>query len=225
MQVSAAGLGAFLLCYAAAAALYPGGTQADPSAPGHSFWQNFLCDLMQSRSRSGAPAPVSAGLARVGMVAMMPAMVSFTAQTARLETPPTETGRWGVRAAVLGASLGCLVPLVPSDFWRLGHLIVVVAAFVPAIVAAAAAARISLRTKGISRAVRALALLTVATAGADVALYVFMYTAPHLGLVPREALHRDLIVAAIPVLQRLATVGMVLWALATTLQTWTRTRR
>ena len=225
MQVSAAGVVTFLLCYAAAAALYPGGTWADPSAPGHSFWQNYLCDLMQSRAHSGEPAPVSAGLAKLGMVAMMPAMVSFSAQIARLEMPRTRAGRLGVRAAMLAAMLGCLVPLVPSDLWRLGHLTVVVAASIPTMVAAVAAARISLRAPGVSRGVRALALFTVAFTVADAALYVFVYAAPTLGLVPRSELGRDLILAAIPVMQRLATVGVVLWVVAATVQTWTRTRR
>ena len=225
VQVSTAGLGTFLLCYAAAAALYPGGTWTDPSAPGHSFWQNYLCDLMQSRAHSGEPAPVGAALAKVGLVAVMPALVSFTAQIARLETPRTRAGRASVGVAVLAALLGCLVPLVPSDSWRLGHLAVVVAAIIPGIVAAVVAARISLRARGVSRAVRLLALLTVAAAAIDAGLYVFMYAAPPLDLVPRSALARDLIQAAIPMMQRLATVGMVLWMLAATVQTWARTRR
>lgn len=225
VRVSAAGVLCFLACYAGAAALYPGGTWDDPGAAGHSFWQNYLCDLMQSRAHNGEPAPASAALARIGMVAMMPALVSFSAQIARLESPPTGAGRWGVRAAMLGAVLGCLIPLVPSDVWRLGHLIAVVSAFLPTIAAAAVAARISLRAAGVSNAVRAVALLTILAGAADAALYVFVYTAPYLGLVPRTQQARDLVLAAVPVLQRLATVGVVLWVAAATAQTRARLRR
>jgi len=224
VQVSTTGVVVFLLCYAAAAALYPGGTWTDPGATGHSFWENYLCDLMQSVAHNGQPAPVSAALARIGMVAMMPALVSFAAQIARLEAPTTQAGRWGVRAAMLGAVLGCLVPLIPSDLWRLGHLIAVVSAFVPTVAAAGVAARISLRTPGGFSGVRAIALLTIAAGGMDAALYVFVYIAPHLDLVPQSKATRDLILAAIPVLQRLATVGVVLWVLSATAQTWARLR-
>ena len=47
------GMGLFVTLYVLAAFKYPGGTWIDSSAPGFSFWDNYLCDLLDYRSLNG----------------------------------------------------------------------------------------------------------------------------------------------------------------------------
>ena len=49
----------FHLFYGIATALYPGGTWQDHSTVGHSFWHNYLCDVMSATSLNGMPNPGS----------------------------------------------------------------------------------------------------------------------------------------------------------------------
>jgi hypothetical protein len=56
----------FLVFYFKAAMIYPGGSQFFPSEEGFSFQNNYLCDLLDSNTRSGAPNP-SKSLARFAL--------------------------------------------------------------------------------------------------------------------------------------------------------------
>lgn len=47
------GMGLFVILYILAALNYPGGTWIDPTAPGFSFWHNYLCDLLDYRALNG----------------------------------------------------------------------------------------------------------------------------------------------------------------------------
>ncbi|WP_420322007.1 hypothetical protein [Flagellimonas sp.] len=59
------GMGIFILLYAIAAINYPGGSWADPGQIGFSFWNNYLCDLLDTYTVSGVlnPARMYARLA------------------------------------------------------------------------------------------------------------------------------------------------------------------
>ena len=48
------GMGIFLLLYILAALLYPGGSWRVPDASGFSFWNNYLCDLLDHYAINGA---------------------------------------------------------------------------------------------------------------------------------------------------------------------------
>ena len=54
LAISVSTLG-FYLSYAISAALYPGGTWEDTSTVGYSFWQNYLCDVLQDTGLNGLP--------------------------------------------------------------------------------------------------------------------------------------------------------------------------
>jgi len=53
MMVPVFGIGAFVLLYVAAAWLYPGGSQADKTANGFSWLQNYWCDLLDGTAKNG----------------------------------------------------------------------------------------------------------------------------------------------------------------------------
>ena len=50
-----AGMGLFLFFYILAAMNYPGGSYALPNQKGFSFWNNYLCDLLDSYAINGEP--------------------------------------------------------------------------------------------------------------------------------------------------------------------------
>ena len=56
----------FLFFYFKAAFVYPGGSQFSPTAEGFSFLNNYLCDLLDGTTFSGAPNP-SKGPARFAL--------------------------------------------------------------------------------------------------------------------------------------------------------------
>jgi hypothetical protein len=222
-MASLAGTATFVVCYGVAIALYPGGTWWNESAEGHSFWRNFLCDLMQSEALNHEPAPVGSLLARLGMAAMLLGMAAFYGQVSRLESSPeTRAGRVARAAGILASLLGLAIPIVTSNLWRLGHLIVVVAAFVPSFVATVAASVICMRARGVSWLVRAAALVTLVTGGLDGFLYLFVYTSPHLGLVPESEEVRMLIALSLPALMRVATISLLIWVVAIARETLKR---
>ncbi len=72
-----------IACWAVAIALYPGGSQAHPSAAGHSIWLNYLCDLADGTARNGEPNP-GALFGRLGMAAMIAALALIFAGAPRL---------------------------------------------------------------------------------------------------------------------------------------------
>ncbi len=220
VAICGVGTGCFLVCYAVAIALYPGGTWWEPHAPGHSFARNFLCDLMQPRALNGVEAPLGSLLARVGMFAMLVALVAFYAQVARLESPVSSAGRLAQRAGWLACAVGTTVPILTSDLWRLGHLISVVAAFVPSLVATVAALVVCLRAPRVSWWLRGAAVVTLGSGALDGFAYLFVYTAGPLGIVPESATVRNLISDSLPLLQRVATVGLLVWVGATCVHTW-----
>ncbi|MCX2720758.1 hypothetical protein [Lentiprolixibacter aurantiacus] len=47
------GMGLFVILYVLAAIKYPGGSWIDATAPGFSFWHNYLCDLLDYRALNG----------------------------------------------------------------------------------------------------------------------------------------------------------------------------
>ncbi len=215
--VSVTGTLAFVVCAAVAIALYPGGTWYEPSSVGHSFAYNFLCDLMQLRALNGMDNVAGSIVAQVGMVFMIAAIAAFFVQVARYGSPDGRAQQLTRRAGVLSCVLGCAVPIVRADWFHEAHLVVVVSAVLPALVAITAALIVCLRTAGVPWWLRGLAILTLATAAADFALYGLGY-AVVWGLVPSFPLR--LLNLSLPVIQRVATLAMLAWVLATSVHTY-----
>ena len=66
----------FLIFIQIAFALYPGGNNFNSSAPGHSFWLNFWCDVLAHETLNGVPNPgrpfaVVAGLSLISGLLVM----------------------------------------------------------------------------------------------------------------------------------------------------------
>jgi len=204
------------VAYGVAIALYPGGTWFNRQAEGHSFWFNFLCDLMQTRALNGEKARLGSLLARIGTFAILVALASFYTQIARFESPLSWAGRVARGAGLLACVLGGAVPLTPSNLFRNAHIISVVVAFVPSLVATIAALIVCLRAPKVSLWIRAMAILTLGAGGINGLLYAYAY-AHAFGLVPR--LHSPLLHFSLPVLQRIATIALLVWVVAVCLHT------
>jgi len=194
-----------------AVAFYPGGTWFDRHAPGHSFWKNFLCDLMQSHALNGEEAALSSTFARVGVVALLIGLIAFYFQIAQLESPISRAGRLTRGAGLIACLLGCAVPFVPSDLFRDAHLVVVVSAFLPWVGATIAALIICLRAPGVSRWISSVAVFTLGTGGLDGLLYG-LAAAQAYRLIP--PVQRDFVNSLLPIFQRLAMLGLITWMLS-----------
>lgn|GEM_PF-275195 len=178
----------------AAMAAYPGGTWLDPRAPGHDFWLNFFCDLTQPVALNGAPNRLGAALGLSGMLALVVALGPFWWLVSRLSF----SARLGAaaRAAGLISTVGLVaVALTPSLSFGLLHAAAVLTASVPGLCAAALAVA-GLRDAPALRWIGGGSLLV---AVADAALYA------------RQVLEPGPTPAALPVLQKVAALGLLAW--------------
>jgi hypothetical protein len=126
----------FVAAAASAAGLYPGGTWLRPDSVGHSFWENFLCDLLHTQSLNGGNNATGATLARGGMLAEAVALLLVWLSAPCLFPRRARTATF-IRLAGVLSTLGTLaVVLLPSD--RFGHVhgFAVVLASLPAFLAA-----------------------------------------------------------------------------------------
>ncbi|MEZ4383365.1 MAG: hypothetical protein R3A79_18695 [Nannocystaceae bacterium] len=203
----------FVALFVAAAALYPGGTWMRRSAPGHSLFANYLCDLMQARALNGEPAGLGATLARLGAVAMFVALASFYHLVARLAPRSSARGRFVRYVGLFASVVSLTVPLFPSDRFRVLHILAVVGSFAPAFAATIPAAQISLRAAGASAWIKGAALVTLIAGGLDGLLYAYAYGTYAVGVITPWEIRREL-EWLMPALQRVASLGLVAWVLA-----------
>jgi hypothetical protein len=132
-RVLLACVGLFVVLEGAAMALYPGGTWWDPSAQGHRFWQNFICDLEWRVALDGRPNPVGSALAQAAMVVLVAGFVPFW-WAAPAWTRAVRT------LAVVGVGGMLAVALMPSERFGSMHGVAVIFAAVPSIAATSLAA-------------------------------------------------------------------------------------
>ena len=114
---------------------YPGGTWWDKTTRGHRFWENFLCDLLHSKSLSGMPNLMSARLAEVGMLALVIGIVSAFSLAPEVIPSRRRLGKWIGRFGAVGALLLSAAPLLPSDRHPVAHSLAVVLGTLPALLA------------------------------------------------------------------------------------------
>lgn len=189
---------AFVALMGLAGAAYPGGTWADPSHAGHSFFGNFFCDLTQPVSLGGAPNARAASLATWGMVMLAVGLVPFWWLFPALFPDSLRLG-WLVRATgVPGALATLLVPLTPSTEWGKLHAAVVLGAAGLGICAALAAIAGLVVMRPRRPWLLALTLALLACASADAVLY-----AQHLSGAPFSV--------ALPALQKVAAGLLLVW--------------
>lgn len=208
--VSIAGTTLFMSLVGVAMWLYPGGTWYNRRAEGHSFTHNFLCDLMQTRAVNGMPNPVGSVVTQVAMVTVLVGLAAFFVQVGRFGDAQARANKVTRRAGLFACVLGCSVPLVQADLFFAAHLVVVVASFLPALVATIAALIVCLRAKDVPLWIRALAALTLGAAALDFVLYVLGYGMAW-DIVP--SVQRRLLNHSLPVIQRIATLALLAWVL------------
>ncbi len=167
LRVALAGLVVFVVGYAIAIAMYPGGTPFDRARPGYDLADNYLCDAFRGRAYDGRPNPVGAAFGQVGMLGLV-----LAASTALFGTPGTfrdhapRLARVARVAAVVAFAGMLLVPLTPAHEYGRLHFVAIGLAAVPGMAAAYLTAFGALRVpRGdgpLTRALRATTIVALA---------------------------------------------------------------
>jgi hypothetical membrane protein len=112
---------AFVLLSALAMLFYPGGTRAEPKAPGYSFLTNYFSDLGRVRARNGVLNPIAAPLFEAALTLAGAGLMLFFAAFTGL----FQGGLWVRVGALWGGALGILagicfigVAATPADISR-----------------------------------------------------------------------------------------------------------
>ncbi len=203
-QLTQSALGASLGFTALAIWKYPGGTQWAPTAPGHDFWHNFLCDLLRNPSISGAPNPQGARFALFGFFALLLALGSLYSLTPSLLALRPRLGRQLSTLGIASCVLLSAVPLTPSNHSASLHALAVLGGGVPALLAFAGLIGALAVDPGISKTLRVHSLLLLV--GTCVALAEFA----------REALLHQPGLAWLPALNRVLWLMLLPWILLVT---------
>jgi hypothetical protein len=201
MVVGAAALGAAMY-------LYPGGSFVEPHALRHSFWLNFLCDLTGDLALGGAPNP-AAPIARAAMGAFAVSLVAFWLI---LPAHLTVARSLALCIRVAGAMSAVALAVVPLATGSL-HAVVVFAVAVPGLVACVTGFGALVRPPR-DRLSLAAASGAIAAGAIDAVLYARRVADDYQSCPP-----------ALPALQRVAFLFMLLWMAATAWRVLTFARR
>ena len=181
--------------------VYPGGTELDRHCVGHSFWFNFLCDLMGERALNGSFNP-GHSLARAAMAAFSVGLCAFWLIL------PAEFARHRATAAtirVAGAISVAGFLAVPIASGPL-HAIAVFTAAVPGVIAGSVGLAATLRYVRYKLPLAA-ACGSIGAATVDSILYAQRVINDYRSCPP-----------ALPVFQRLTLLFVLLWAATTALR-------
>jgi hypothetical protein len=184
----------FAVLEAAAMALYPGGTWWEPTALGHRFWQNFLCDLSWRVALNGQDNRVGSLLSQAAMLVLVGGFVPFWVLVGG-------AGARGVRILGLASVLGtAAVTLMPSDRFGSMHGVAVMLAATTGLAAAVLATVARLRARDRLRG--GLGVAVLATSAVDFALYVRTFAGGGPGPL------------ALPAIQKVALMLLLAWMVA-----------
>ena len=197
--IAASALTAAVL-FTVAALAYPGGNHFDHAARGHDFWRNALCDVARTTAIGGASNAAGARFARVAMSVMAIAIGLLMYSLPRYFPRRVRLGKIVRAFAFVTVPAALAVVFLPTDrFSHLHGLATVTAGLVGtggALLAVGAAVRETRRPSIL------LGVLTLAAAGGSLGVYMVELVA---GGPPRMA---------VPVLEHVAAVSLLIWMLA-----------
>jgi hypothetical protein len=194
----------FVLAIALSVWAYPGGTWWDRARIGHSFWENFLCDLLHHPALNHSPNLFGARTAAAGMLVFVLGLSIFWSTTDRLLCCLPRLSKLVATLGVVGTPLVAAVPLLPSNRFPSLHTAAVTLGGLPAMLALLLISLGFCLEPHISRSIRA------ATLGFASLVIVC------LGLYAREAVFGGASLRIVPVLERLASIATILWVLTLT---------
>jgi hypothetical protein len=198
---TAVALGVFIAAMAIAIAAYPGGSWTAPSEPGFSMSRNFWCDLLRSRAINGLDNATSKSWASLAFATLAAGTLPFWSAAAAL-FPPHRRRLVGILGAGSAVGLGLMAAL-PSDRYPVAHGVVALAGAASGMLAGAMSALLRLSGEPRLGARRVAAALTLGFAASNAGLYVYV------------AYLRAPETLAQPVVQKLATLLLVIWMMLT----------
>ncbi len=192
----------FVVLFALAARAYAGGTHFDHAATGHDFWRNTLCDVARTVAINDRPNGCACWLARVAMITLALGIGVLFVVLPRLFPSRPRLGRLVRALGVATVPCAISVVLLPTDrFGQLHGLAIVLAG-------ALGLTTVLLALKGLfsdpraPRHVVSLGVITMSVAAVDFALYVVEFASQS----PAQL--------AVPVLERLTTILLLVWMVA-----------
>jgi hypothetical protein len=192
---------------ASAMALYPGGTWSDRSAPGHSFFANFFCDLSQPIALSGVPNPLGSLLAQLGMLLLAGALSGLFWIVPRHFSGAGPASLWVRSAGSASVLTFIFVALAPSERYGNLHAALALTSGGFGILAAFIAIRGLLARAGAARALGLLGVSALAAGALAALLFVLHF---------RDSTPAPL---SVPAAQKLAALLLVAWIAAVSVQT------
>jgi hypothetical protein len=194
-------IGLFVLGIALAMWSYPGGTWWDPARSGHSFWENFLCDLLHDPALNHKPNRIGALLATAAILSFVAGLGVFWSMAQRWLGLGRVTTKWIRGLGVFGTvSLAC-VPLTPSNHFPSLHTTAVLLGGLPALTA------FLLFFVSLVRQVSCPVALRLFTASLGLLVVI------GLGLYAQNAVGGGPSLRVLPLLERLAVIMLLGWML------------
>jgi hypothetical protein len=203
-KVVDATVGSFVGLIGMAMLLYRGGTWWDVQRQGHSFWENFLCDLLHRQTLGGQPNVVGSRLALTGMLVLVVGIVAAFSLVPELIPSRRPLGRSIAWFGSIGSLGLALAPLLPSDSHPLLHSIAVVVGGLPAIIGLLALVGALLLEPLATRELRGVSLLLLVLVVIAMALYAW------------TALLHGPSLRYLPGIERLANLTLLVWLLMLT---------
>jgi len=168
----------FACLFAAAAAIYPGGTWLDRAAHGHRFFANYFCDLTQPISLSGVNNSIGSRLAQLAMLCFAAALAGFFWLVPRHFARSPRATTW-VRGLGECAVLSYLaVPFTPSELFGAFHAWLSLLAGALGLSAALCAVWALCRSSGAARALGVLGALALTAGILHASLFVHYMQRP-----------------------------------------------
>ncbi len=192
----------FVLAIAVAMWAYPGGTWWDSARVGHSFWQNFLCDLLHDPSLNHRPNELGSRFARAGMLVFVLGLSVFWSLTGELLCCCRRLSKLITLLGVTGTPLMAAVPLLPSNRFPKLHTTAVTLGGLPALLA------LMLLAVGFFLEPHSRRFMRLFTAGLVLLVVIC------LGLYVKEAIFGGPSLRIVPILERIASIAVVLWMAA-----------